>query len=777
MKLRNLLLASCLPAAGLWTPACAQEVAETPAASASQDIIVTAQRREQRVLDVPLSIQVATGEQLERQGIKELTSLQLTTPGFMTQTNSGFTQIYMRGVGNAIFLGADPSVATFVDDVPRIYGSMSDNLVDVQRIEVLKGAQGGLYGRNATGGVVNIITRQPSTDTYRAEFLGSYGEKNTFRASGFVNVPISDKIAFSVSGERASHDPYVKNLAVLDPYAAGNFPTGAFLPVPNGTSAIPVAPGVNVYSYTPAQTAAFFNEPVQTPEMNDQNFWAVRGKLLIQPIDALKVILAADYYKKNDNTGAGQVNLTPNFTQAALLGYFNALGVNAVLPAGFVKGVAGKFTTYAGYPAATPVREYGFSANVTWATGPFDITSITAYRNQRTGLLADVNSSNVPTALLNVNFQKRFIYQELRAVSTFEGPLRVIAGATYLENEQSGGQKVALLNSAIQVGNGFVDDKIKNWSVYAELGYDVTDRFNITASGRYIHEKNNAEFTLPIISSAETVQKKFVPAVTLKYDLGNGNVYARWARGFKTGGVNLATAAAYYPRPEDGSIFGPETVDTFEAGYKESLLGGDLQLSAAVFYNDYKNLQVDTRARPAFPQLTTAIVNAKSARTWGVEGSVSWRPVEVLRLGASAGYLDAKYKEFRLVGSAALEDFDQSGLRMPKAPEVQLSLNADFDQPLNDKLRLVANALVAHVSEVLFQRAPIAGVPDAIGPGYWLVNGRIGLKSSDDRYGIALVGDNIFNQAYYVFGQSAATSVTNGWGNPRIIRGEVSVKF
>ena len=113
------------------------------------------------MLRVPVTMSVATGEQLVAAGIDQISSLQFTTPGFYTDNGVGYTQIYLRGIGNNIFVGADPSVLTNIDDVPRIYGSMVNNFVNVDRIEVLKGAQGGLYGRNATGGVVNIITRQP----------------------------------------------------------------------------------------------------------------------------------------------------------------------------------------------------------------------------------------------------------------------------------------------------------------------------------------------------------------------------------------------------------------------------------------------------------------------------------------------------------------------------------------------------------------------------------------------------------------------------------------
>lgn len=420
----------------------------------------------------------------------------------------------------------------------------------------------------------------------------------------------------------------------------------------------------------------------------------------------------------------------------------------------------------------------GATGTVTLSTDSFDVTSITAYRHQKTGLLADVNNINVPTALLDVRFTKHFTYQELRAVSGFDGPFRLIFGGTYLENVQRGGQRVALLNPAFTVGDGFVSDKIRNWSVYAEAGYDLTDRVSLTASGRYMRETNHANFTRPIVSAAKTVQQKFVPAVTVKYDIGRGNVYARWARGFKTGGVNLATPAAYYPQPEEGSLFGPETVDTFEIGAKDGLLDGRLQLTAAIFYNSFKNLQVNAANRPAYPQITTAIVNADSARTYGVEGSASWRIAPPLTIGAAAGYLNAKYKDFRLVNSIVLQDFDQSGLRMPKAPKWQLSFTADLDQPVSADYRVVANLLVSHVSQVLFQRsATPAFTPDAVGPAYWLTNARIGVRTTDDRFGVALVADNLFNERYLVYGQSFATGVNGGWGNPRVVRGEFTVRF
>src|SRR5579871_1295747 len=185
-----------------------------------EEVVVTAERRSEGLLDVPMAMTAQTSEQLAASGIKDITDIELITPGMNTSDSSGYTQVYIRGIGNSIFVGADPSVATFIDDVPRIYGSMVNNFVDVDRVEVLKGAQGGLYGRNATGGVVNIITHQPETDKLYGHVLVDYGNYNQLRAAGYVNVPISDSAAVLVAAERDQHDAYFKNVAPANPYTA-----------------------------------------------------------------------------------------------------------------------------------------------------------------------------------------------------------------------------------------------------------------------------------------------------------------------------------------------------------------------------------------------------------------------------------------------------------------------------------------------------------------------------------------------------------------------------
>lgn len=760
--LRDAMIGTALIAIAVLPVRALAQVSADPVVVQEQDrgneIVVTATRRESGILSVPLTVQAMNAEQLNNAGLRDLTALKFATPGYLPMTNAGFTQIFIRGIGNSLYIGADPSVATFMDDVPRIYGSMADNLVDVERIEVLKGAQGGLYGRNATGGVVNVITRDPVIGEFSGRLRTSYGEKNTFETSGYLNLPIGEKIAMTVSALRQSHAPYVRNVSTRNPYTAANFPNGSYI----GSA---------------QQTADFFNAGVSVPRLDDQDFWATRGKILILPSDNFKIVIAADYYRKHDNNGSANISTTPDFNAAALEQQFGYAGIVADLPSGFVTS-PGKFEASIGSEALINVREYGVSGTLTWSLPDIDIMSISAIRHQSTDYKGGFGAQ-VYDFPVHVQFDRKFAYQEFRALSTFDGPWSVLGGMSYLHSQQDGETRGYFLSPQTLSSATNVHNDVVNWSFYAQLGYEFARDWELTLSGRYLYEKNKAEFSLPVNSASSNVQEAFIPSATLSYRLNGGNIYMRWARGFKTGGVNLVTAPSYFPRATDGSLFDPETVDTYEAGFKQALMGRRLQISGAVFYNDYRDIQADARALPAYTAtIISAIINAKSARTWGVEGTVNWQALESLSLGVNIGYLNAKYKDFRLQDSQVLADFDLSGRQMPKAPELQLAVTANLDQPVSNKLNVTGNLLVSRTSSAIMQMSSAPGVlPDAVAPGFWLVNARIGLRTRDDRYSVALVADNVLNQEYFQYGLSNALGNMLGYGRPRIIRGEVSVHF
>lgn len=751
-----MMFAALLPqTAGAQTP-------ETTTAQGSmlEEVMVTAQRREATLMSVPLSIQAMSGEKLSDSGIDDLTSLKYATPGYFPDTNNGFVQIYMRGIGNAIFLGADPSVATFVDDVPQIYGISTDELVDVERVEILKGAQGGLYGRNATGGVVNIITRQPSLEAPAGEFRLSYGEEDSFRGSAYLNVPLGDMVAWSLSLDQSSHDPYVTNNAAQVPYSAANFPSGSFLG-------------------TPQQTADFFNAGQNPSEIYDRDFTSARTKLLFQPTDTFALTLAANWSEKDDTASSQFVSSTPEFNQAALVGLINDFGVEVDLPPGFIPdNTDNDWTTAVGPEQIGYIEDTSYSATAIWNGPGFDLTSITAYRELENETRGDSATSAVVFVPFDITGEREYLYQEFRLTSTGSGPWSYLGGVTYLDNELRGRSDVYFLSYDVLFGVTEYDQEIENWSAYGEVGYDLSDRLNLTVSGRFMSEDNEVEFTQPVESGTQSDESKFVPSATLSYEVGESLYYARWAQGFKTGGVNILVAPAFYPDPSDGSIFDPETVDTYEAGFKTTLLDGSVQATGAIFYNEYSDLQVDVRARPEYPAITSAIINADSAETWGVEGSVAWQVSDPIALSVNAGYLHAEYEDFAMSGSEVLADFDLSGEQMPKAPEWQMSVDATLDQVIDEDWRLVGNLLASYTDEVIFKYSALPGVlPNAEGEDYWLVNARIGLRSTDDTWGFDIVADNLFDEGYYIGADAGAFGNLLNYGKRRIIRGELSYRF
>ncbi len=770
-------------------PAFAQAESEESGPVGVGEIVVTAQRQAQSVLDVPLSIQAISGEQLSNSGIRQMSDLQLTTPGFAPSNSSGYNQMFIRGVGNSIFVGADPSVATFIDDVPRVFGTLVNNFVDVERVEVIKGAPGALYGRNATGGAVNIITRQPSTEELSSKFRVSYGEKDTFQGSAFVNMPLGEKAAMTIAGEYRRHGHYIKNSTPNDDeYTAANFPASPALGGAAGI--IGFDPSFSPILATSAEMAAFMNSGLLSRSgYVNENFWAVSSKLMVQPSDRLKITIAGDYSNKDDDNGNGVYNTTPDYAVAVLSGFFNNFtGANTTPEtlANFATSVTKKFTTAQRGQGHAKLKDYGVSGTAVLSLDAVDITSITAYRENKSRFLTELGATPFNFLEAAVDINKSTLYQELRAVSNLDGPLSYVVGVSYLEAKFNGGLVSDILTpipflQSIPSGSGRY--KVTNWSPYLQVGYDLTDNFNLTISGRYIHEKNNANSAgQPIVLKEE----KFLPSATLKYSLdGGGNVYARWARGFKAGGIVPVAPISIYDDPgtpeveTTGGVFKGETIDTFELGFRAPLAGGNVNVTGAVFYNDYKDVQVAAHGNLDHPDVSIAVVNAGSARTYGAEASVNARVADPLTVGASVGYLNAKYKTFQIADNPVIADFDLSGGRMINSPKWQLSLHADLDQPVSDDWRVVGNVLGAFTDDVLWQQSGVPGfLPDSVGDSYWLVNARLGVRSTDDVWEVAVYAKNLFNEGYSTFGNSASTyGNLLIWGDPRIVGLEVIANF
>ena len=800
--------ASPAPAAGV--------VATTPPPSSagSADIVITAQRRAQNLLSVPLSITAVKGETLQATGITDITSLRFNTPGFISVSGTGYTQIYIRGIGNRLFVGADPSVATFIDDVPRVYASLVDDLVNVERVEVLKGAQGGLYGRNATGGVINIITRQPE-NKFRAEARVGYGTKKTFDANIYVNIPLNENVAWNFTVSRKTHDDYTPNKAVKNPYqsyqalspaaaaALGDAPTAN---APNGPRQWLIDhPGL----------AAALDSGARVSHMNNQDQWYVDTKLRFQG-DGFKVTFAADWSRNDDANGNGWqiTNKAGNyFTYAFLMGNVTSACTGCFIYGNNVKGallpfnyvypnLKGKFDTTGSIIHHELQSDYGASAKADIDMPGFTLSTITAFRWNSSQFRGDVGVANVPIAGFQTHFSRRFMYQEVRMVSTGDGPFRWLAGATYFH------EKIDNLLQPIVLGVGFAptiaQTKTNAFSGYGQGEYNITERLKFIASLRYITEKKSAAYpanSLPIYNYADntpingfpagtTVQgvavpaatggtgvHKFLPAVTLSYGLPNGgNVYARWARGLKTGGVNPLVHPAQ--TLFKANAFKPEEVDTYEIGLKANLFNRKVQLTSAIFYNNFRNLQI---TRTGYPGLTFVLINAGSARTYGGEIAVNWQVAPIFNIAANLGYLDAKFKSFKCGGDfvgpteycikeLAVPAFDLSGNRLVDAPKWQGGITANLDMPVTDNWNLAGTLLYSYKSNFYFEDS---NAPITKQKSFSLVNLRVGAHTADKKLGAYLSIRNLFNKHYAVFG--TANYIIPG--APRIIQGVIELKF
>lgn len=723
------------------------------------EIIVTAQRREEGLMTVPLSITAMSADQLTDAGLRDVASLQQQTPGMSLNNGSGYTQIYIRGVGNSIFVGADPSVATFIDDVPRIYGSMVNTFVNVERVEVLKGAQGGLYGRNATGGVVNIVTRKPS-DVFSADGKLSYGSDDTFEAAAYLNLPLSDSLAWNLSAQRNTHDSYVKNVdGNAAPYTAAMFPAGSYLG-------------------TPQQTADFFNSGVNPPDgLAEQDFYALDSKLKWTAGDRFELLLAADYAKKNDDVGTEITQTTPDILLGTMRAIFASFGIQAELPDGFYTSTDEDFATTKGSLGFVDLRDGGLSATATLHLDGFDLSSISAWRKQETDYQDDLGAASAPSLLANVTNRKRFAYQELRLISTGEGPISLLGGASYLYSRFHNETLTLYMPPLFTSGATESLDRVRNASAYLQVGYDYSDALNLTLSGRYIHEKNEAQFSQPVESGSDTSVSKFLPSATLSYRLATGGTaYARYARGIKTGGVNPIVPPSAFPS-ELGSSFGPEKIDTYEIGLRSPLAGSRAQFTAAAFYNDYSGLQTVTNGNFENPQIVQAIINAGSAESYGFETSLQWRIAPPLTIGASGGWLHAEYTDFANTDDSVLSTFDFSGKRMIQSPEWQFAFNANLAQPVSERLELTGSLLTSFMDDTTFFNASFPGAPDPAQKAYWLTNLRLGLRTLDGRYSASVFANNVFDEGYVTFGSSSAVGNVIGWGTPRVVGLELGVHF
>lgn len=657
--------------------AMAQEASSQSASSSTDttygDIVVTAQRREQTALKVPLSLTALDESLIESKQVGDVTDLQFVAPGIRTGHQNGMNRIFIRGIGLSSFAsGADSSVAFYADGV--YVGRPTQQLssfYDVERIEVLRGPQGALYGRNATGGAVNLITKDPEREIggYVDVTLGNY---DLHELEGAISIPLSENGDFRA---RAA-------VKLLDR---------------------------NGYGY----------DVTSNNEVNDASSQSGRLTLQYNPDSSVNVRLIGEYTRERDHNyyvqsfGAYQFDSLANCpytdgTQCLLQGVaqFDAIEVSNSQDAA---------TNVQWFPGLPNRRQgYAVTLDASFDLGNgFDIRSISGWRQ-----FDRYNASNAggeSSGIGNVDYdeENEQISQEIVLNYTSDA-LQVTAGGSFyhedLENHVLA-PFVQFDNPATpQLDMPYRQDgtlKIDAYAAYLQATYSIMPEFRVTAAGRYSYEKRKTDgaFTFGVVVPTDNEKSwdSFTPKFGIEFDVVPGTMlYASYTKGFKSGTFNVGQV---------NPAINPEKIESYEAGIKSRLLDGALDITAAYFHYKYKDLQVQK-----IIGIATVTTNAAAATTDGFEIAATARLTPQFTLTGNFTYLDSKFTDFCSINPLAANyqsspqctdpatpGQDLSGNRLAGSPKYAFVVGGQYVLPVgNNGAELVLNGDVSYQSRVHF---------------------------------------------------------------------------
>ncbi len=811
------------------TPAWAQDQA-APQTSADdnsmQDIVVTAQFRETRLQDTPIAITAMNAELMEARGQASVADIAGQAPNVSLaaqgQQNGSGLIAFIRGVGQTDFnFALEPGVGIYVDDVyiPTLTGSLLD-LMDLDRVEILRGPQGTLSGRNAIGGAIKLFSQKPD-DSHSGSIQGTYGSFNRVDVRGFLNVPLADNLFMRVAAVSKNRDGYVKRLD----YAATHPGSGV--------------PGNNIGS------------PV-LGTLGGQSYAAGKLALRWQPSDMFEVNIAGDYTRDRSESGASVLKYYNNASQtgdgvAWLPNTINGQPVRgncAFVPYGVnscdtLTGYDRRYVSYATFADTRPVTaaapfkpaiftphqyldNYGVMGSIDVnLSEAFQLKSITAWRHYKSDWAQDVDNSPIANQQLNQVLVNDQWSQELRLNGKLAGDaIEFTIGGFYFKRTGTLTARVDLNYAGLDFLHGPDPTPAENKALFANGTWHVTDSFNINGgirhswdSKEYTFFRHNPDGSLPAPCSAPPPAATFstgVPNCLLNglnaqpaaFDSKRWDwrvsadyrfapefmVYGVVATGYRAGGVN--------PRPFFGpnngplnqiKSFSPETLTSYEAGFKSDLFDRKVRLNVSAFYNDYKDIILTLSACPISPCLQPNNVGAADVKGFEVETTI--RPIGNLTLDGSLSYIDFKYKS--LVGATAV----RLDMVTPYTPKWKwgFGVQYDFEDVLGgDITARFDGSYQSHIftEAVNYDRilvttaAPISTTPTVPGvtaapgggplptlvasnriDGYFLGNARITWKQDDPApFSVSLEVQNIFEKYYF-------TSLYEQFASPGTISG------
>ncbi|RVQ64736.1 TonB-dependent receptor [Croceicoccus ponticola] len=834
MNTSNLYRTTCaaaLAAACLALPAHAQDagsatntVDEGPAATTGLgEIVVTATRRATDLQTTPVAVSAVDSKLIEQASPRDIGDLAAFVPNFSAATIANFNaaSFAMRGVGQtSIIIYYEPPVAVLVDDfvMPSVQTQLLDTF-DVEQVEVLRGPQGTLFGKNTTGGAVTVRTKRPVLNFIGMEGKLEAGSFGSYAMKGAANVPLGDWGAIRLVGGYEASDGYYKNGACYGPVPTFNTP---------GTDENPN--GVPIVSKWSGVEGCLDGET-----LGGTSVWSARAKLLLEPTERISALFQYEWFR-DDSDVVPSVNVNDEYTGSVpfLTDILNLTGRNPNSDDP-LDNAAYTGRTGLGLDQGQRIYVDGIYANIDYETDIGTLTSVSGYRKQKSRIPNSyAGATAIGTDGTYLSFfdasrddDRKTWQQELRFASDLGGAFDFVAGGFYQKDKAnfcvpqylgflditSGPLPFGNWNDTIYTLCNAQDAKSK--AMFLEGTLKATDKLTITVGGRYTWEDktwygrqqafyatleggfdpsivddikepldaNVFDYPFGVVTVSDKWREPTYRASVGYQATDDIFTYATFSHGFKGGGFN-DQAGTFAPFGTDYDTFRtvaaatqPEKADSWEAGVKSEFFDNRLRFNLTGFYVKYKDLQKQLNVPIVVngqPNQFTRFVNAASATVKGIELETSATPFSGLTLRGVLGYQDAKYGRYDQ-GDAG---YDLSSAPLDRAPKWQWTLDSTYELPVGSEYDLRFNGNVAYVSRNLNTQAITDPNGNTFLDARTLVNGSITLSQVDNKYYVRLVGQNLTDERYKVAVQNVAGLWQNAqYGPPRFFGVEVGFRF
>ena len=693
----------------------AVSITSVSAQSVLEEIVVTALKREQNIQDVSASINAFSSDQIRDMGITDAQDISWFTPGlYATSTIGGSNPLYtIRGIGlNDVFSNNNPTVGVYVDEVIQpLTPMMGFQLFDLERIEVLKGPQGTLYGRNSTGGAINFISRKPGEEAEGYVRLG-YGEFDRFEAEAALGGPLSDQL------------------------------------------------GGRIAFFTVQQQDGWMDNAVTGDDVGDVDQIALRAMLEWRPSETFEARLTGVYGDENsdsvlrEHVGFVDGPFSPNLCAAALEGRRDEGPCVSFL--GYFDPTEDRYTVENSSVLGQDKDTEHFSINFTfsWDIGNMTLTSVTGYSDFERAISED--SDGTALIMLDSVFSDDItaFSQEVRLSGSTERGITWVLGAFFSDDEIDGDIYQALDQHL------FLTRVDTNWSqesssaaAFGHFDFPVSDRFALVGGIRYTYEDKDFRYDAVNLDPFGTTQFLPPPVNGVTSDISNKEVsgqiglelnlsddilaYFSFSRGFKSGGYKAAIAF----NPDELDPFVEETLNAYEIGFKSITGDGKLRLNAAAYFNDWNDFQAFiTEVRGGINVIV--LDNAGDAEVYGVEADLLWSPAEGLDLQAAINWMDTEIKKFNTIPGTP----DATGNELANSPELMFNGRFRYEFPVGN------NGFSAYiVSDVIYRDRVYYSLTNNgqnSQEGFWLWDGRIGISTADGKWEAAFWGKNLTDKLY-----------------------------